>query len=116
MMGDKLNILGLLKNAKKMQENFASAQDALSKLKVTGEAMGGDVTVTVGGDFQIHELNVKPELYQEDTNVVEELIMAAANDALRKVKDETQSRMMGGGGSDLLGDLMGGGNKEEENA
>jgi len=102
-MGDKLNFLSMIKNAKKMQGMMEQAQEELAKVNVTGEAGAGAVKVMMSAKFVVKKVEIDDEILKEDKEVVEELIAAAINDANRKVEEITKSKMMD------FGDLMGGG-------
>ena len=108
MIGGKFNIGSLMKNAKKIQEMMQQAQEELSKIRVTGEAGGGWVTVVVTAQHEVIELNLSDELLQESKEVQEELIKAAFNDASQKAAAITQEKMMS------AGNLLGGSNDDDE--
>jgi DNA-binding YbaB/EbfC family protein len=108
MAGFNLGGLGnLMKNAGKIQEAMKKQQEELEKTEVTGEAAAGDVTVTMTAKHQVRSIQVTDELWQEDKSIVEDLIIAAINDANNKVEKITQERMSGLGqmfGIDIPGD------------
>lgn len=95
MFGDKFNLGSIIKNAKKMQEMVQKAQEELAKLEVTGEAGAGAVKVTMSGEFFIRNIQLDPEILKEEPSVIEELIAAAVNEAVQKIKDYSQKSMMG---------------------
>ena len=94
------NIAQLMQQAQKMQENLQRAQEELANLEVTGNAGGGMVTVTLSGKGDLKRLAIDPSLVDPaEKEVLEDLIVAAFNDAKLKVEqhvaEETQ-KLMGG--------------------
>lgn len=85
----------ILKQAQAMQENLKKAQEELAKVEVTGAAGGGLVSVTMSGRHDVRKVQIDPSLLQEDKEVLEDLIAAAINDAVRKVEQTAQERMSG---------------------
>ncbi|KPK70354.1 MAG: nucleoid-associated protein [Acidithiobacillales bacterium SM23_46] len=85
----------ILKQAQAMQENLKKAQEELTKVEVTGAAGGGLVAVTMSGRHDVRKVQIDPSLLQEDKEVLEDLIAAAINDAVRKVEQTAQERMSG---------------------
>lgn len=85
----------ILKQAQAMQENLKKAQEELAKLEVTGAAGGGMVSVTMSGRHDVRKVQIDPSLLQEEKEVLEDLIAAAINDAVRKVEEIAQTRMSG---------------------
>ena len=88
-----------------MQKQMEESQKALEEKEFSAAAGGGAVTVTVSGKKEITSVKLKEEVVDpDDIEMLEDLIMAAANEALRKVEEETQNSM-----SKLTGGLgMGG--------
>ncbi len=85
---------GLMKQAKKMQEDLQKAQEEVANLEVTGQAGGGLVTITLSGSGEARGVSIDKSLMDpEETDVLEDLILAAFADAKRKADDETQERM-----------------------
>jgi DNA-binding YbaB/EbfC family protein len=88
-----MNIQNMMKQAQQMQERL---QREMAELKVEGNAGGGMVTVIVNGAKQIHSLKIDPEVVsKDDIEMLQDLIVAAINDAHRKA-DEAMSQKMGG--------------------
>ena len=88
-----MNIQQMMKQAQQMQERL---QKQMAELKVEASAGGGMVTVVVNGSKQIQSLKIEPEVVsKEDVEMVQDLIVAAVNDAQRKV-DEEMAQKMGG--------------------
>ena len=88
-----MNIQQMMKQAQQMQERL---QREMADLKVEASAGGGMVTVTVNGAKQIQSLKIDPEVVsKDDVEMLQDLIVAAVNDAQRKAEEEL-SRKMGG--------------------
>ncbi|GAB5500048.1 MAG: YbaB/EbfC family nucleoid-associated protein [Pseudohongiellaceae bacterium] len=89
----------LMNQAKQLQEKMQQAQEDLAKLEVKGESGAGLVTVSMNGKHDVKAVRLADTLLEEDKEVVEDLIAAAVNDAVRKVEEknkETMSGMAGG--------------------
>jgi len=85
---------GLMKQAKEMQENLARAQEKLSELEVIGESAGGMVSVTMNGKHEVRQMKIEPSfLVPSEVEVLEDLIVAAMNDARRKVEVAAKQHM-----------------------
>ena len=88
-----MNIQQMMKQAQQMQERM---QKEMAGLKVEGNAGGGMVTVVVNGAKQMQSLKIDPEVVsKDDVEMLQDLIVAAINDAHRKA-DEEMSQKMGG--------------------
>ena len=88
-----MNIQQMMKQAQQMQERL---QRQMAELKVEGNAGGGMVTVVVNGAKQIQSLKIDPEVVsKDDVDMLQDLIVAAINDAQRKA-DEEMAQKMGG--------------------
>jgi DNA-binding YbaB/EbfC family protein len=88
-----VNIQQMMKQAQQMQERL---QKQMSELRVEGNAGGGMVTVIVNGAKQVQSLKIDPEVVsKEDVEMLQDLIMAAINDAQRKA-DDAMAQQMGG--------------------
>ena len=97
-----MNINQMMKQAQQMQERL---QKQMADMRVEASAGGGMVTVVVNGSKQLQSLKIDPEVVsKEDVEMLQDLILAAINDAHRKA-DEELSRQMGGmmGGLKLPG-------------
>lgn len=84
---------GLMKQAQKMQENMQKAQEELANMEVTGQAGGGLVSVVMTGRHDVRRVAIDQSLMDEDKEMLEDLLAAAVNDAVRQVERETQERM-----------------------
>jgi DNA-binding YbaB/EbfC family protein len=78
-----------------MQENMKQAQDAIAAMEVEGEAGGGMVKVVMTGRHDVKRVTIAPTLLSEDTDMLEDLVAAAMNDAVRKVETASQQKMAG---------------------
>lgn len=83
----------LMKQAQQMQENLQKAQEEIAKLEVTGESGAGLVKVTMNGRHDVRGVELDASLMEEDKEILEDLIAAAVNDAVRKVESTTQEKM-----------------------
>lgn len=98
----------LMQEAKKMQDRMQEAQKELENLLVTGTAGGGLVKVEMTGRHDVKKVILDEDLLEDDKSMVEDLIAAAVNDAVRKVEQETRGKMAGlTAGLDLPTDLGG---------
>lgn len=85
----------LMKQAQAMQENLRKAQEQLASIEVTGSSGGGMVNVTMTCRHDIKRVQIDPSLMQDEREVLEDLIAAAMNDAVRKVEKTTEEKMAG---------------------
>jgi DNA-binding YbaB/EbfC family protein len=91
----------IMQQAQRMQEELKRAQEEIAKLEITGQAGAGMVTVTITGAHEMRRVKIDPSLLG-DAEMLEDLIVAASNDANNKLAQETQSRMAGvAGGMNL---------------
>ncbi len=85
----------LMKQAQAMQENMRRAQEELAKIEVIGTAGGGLVSVTMTCRHDVRRVQIDPSLMQDDKEVLEDLIAAAVNDAVRKAEQASQEKLAG---------------------
>ena len=85
----------IMMQARQMQENFQEAQKEMEKLTVDGESGAGLVKVRMNGKHDVVSVVLDDSLFQEDKPVIEDLIGAAVNDAVRKL-DEKSQKSLGG--------------------
>jgi DNA-binding YbaB/EbfC family protein len=83
----------LMKQAQQMQADLQKAQAEIANLEVTGESGGGMVRVTMTGRHDLRRVEIDDTLIGEDKEMLEDLIVAAVNDAVRRVEAESQERM-----------------------
>jgi len=89
------NMQGMMKQMQKMQKKMAQAQEELGEKRIEGTAGGGMVTITVTGHKEVVEVKIKPEVVDsDDIEMLEDLVLAATNDALKKA-DELTNQTMG---------------------
>jgi DNA-binding YbaB/EbfC family protein len=91
----KNQLAGLMKQAQAMQENMKLAQEAIAAMEVEGEAGGGMVKVVMTGRHDVKRVTIAPTLLAEDKDMLEDLVAAAMNDAVRKVEAASQQKMAG---------------------
>jgi nucleoid-associated protein EbfC len=93
-MGNMGNMSNMLKQAQKLQEEMAKAQEELKNRTVDASVGGGAVQVVVSGKNELLELKIKPEAVDpEDVEMLEDMIKAAVNEGLRKVEELVSSEM-----------------------
>ena len=85
----------IMKQAQQMQENLRKAQEELARVEVTGSAAGGLVSVVMTCRHDVKRVTIDPALLKDDKEVLEDLVAAAVNDAVRKVEETTQQKMGG---------------------
>jgi DNA-binding YbaB/EbfC family protein len=85
---------GLMKQAQQMQENMKKAQDALATIDVEGQAGSGAVKVVMSCKYEAKRVSIDPSV-MDDREMLEDLIVAALNDAARKVETTSQEKMSG---------------------
>jgi DNA-binding YbaB/EbfC family protein len=96
----------MMKQAQAMQENMKKAQEELAEMEVEGQSGGGLVSIIMSCRHDVRRVAIDPELAGDDIEVLEDLVAAAFNDALRKVEATTQEKMGGlTAGLDLPGGL-----------
>jgi hypothetical protein len=89
-----INPFDLLKNAQKMQEQMNSFQEKLAEITATGAAGGGLVEVDLNGKLELIAVRIAPQMMDgADTELLQDLIVAAFNDGLSKVKEEIGSEV-----------------------
>ena len=91
----KGGLSNLMKQAQAMQENLRRAQEELARVEVTGTAAGGLVSVTMTCRHDVKRVQLDASLLQDDKEVLEDLIAAAVNDAVRKVEKTSQEKLAG---------------------
>jgi DNA-binding YbaB/EbfC family protein len=91
----KGNLSNLMKQAQQFQENLQKAQAELANMEVTGESGAGMVKVVMTGRHDVRRVSIDPTLMGEDKEMLEDLIAAAVNDAVRKVEKNSQDKLSG---------------------
>ena len=91
----KGGIAGLMKQAQQMQENMKRMQEELATIEVEGQSGAGLVKVTMTCRHDVKRVAIDPSLVSDDKEMLEDLIAAAFNDAVRRVESTVQERMGG---------------------
>ena len=87
------DLMGLMGKAKEMQAKFEAMQQEVASIEATGQAGGGMVSVTLSGKMEMRALKIDPSLFKEDeVEILEDLILAAHNDAKAKVEAVLQEK------------------------
>jgi DNA-binding YbaB/EbfC family protein len=87
------DLMGLMGKAKEMQAKFEAMQQEVASIEATGQAGGGMVSVTLSGKMEMRSLKIDPSLFKEDeVEILEDLILAAHNDAKAKVEAVLQEK------------------------
>ena len=92
-MFNKGQLAGLMKQAQAMQDNMKKAQDELGNLEVTGESGAGLVKVTMTCKHDVKRVAIDPSLLADDKDMLEDLVAAAFNAAVRKAEDLSSEKM-----------------------
>ena len=85
----------LMKQAQQMQENMRKAQEELANIEVEGQAGAGLVKLVMTCKFKVKRVSIDPSLLGEDKDMLEDLVMAAMNDAVAKAEATTQAKLAG---------------------
>ncbi|MCL2658455.1 MAG: YbaB/EbfC family nucleoid-associated protein [Betaproteobacteria bacterium] len=88
------NLAGLMKQAQQMQENMKKVQDSLATIEVEGESGAGMVKIQMTCKYDVRRVTIDPSV-MDDKEMLEDLIAAAVNDAVRKVEATSQEKMAG---------------------
>ena len=91
----KNQLAGLMKQAQAMQENMKRAQDELAAIEVEGQSGAGLVKVVMTCKHDVKRVAIDPSLLADDKDMLEDLVAAAVNDAVRRVEATTQEKMSG---------------------
>ncbi len=87
------DLIGLMGKAKDLQAKFETMQEEIAQIEISGQSGGGLVSVTLTGKFEMKALKIDPSLFKEDEiEILEDLIVAAHNDAKAKLEAEMQKR------------------------
>lgn len=94
-----MDLNDLMKQAQAMQQNMADAQEKLAQKEVEGESGAGMVKVVMNGRHDVKNVSIDPSILSEDKELLEDLLAAAVNDAVRKIEAsnrESMSNLAGG--------------------
>ena len=102
-MPQQPNMNQMMKQVQKMQADMVKAQEALANETVEASAGGGMVTVTITGDLQVKDIVIAPDAIDpEDPELLQDMVLAAVNAAIRQAQELAATRMSGlTGGMDL---------------
>lgn len=90
----QMNMQQMMKQAKKMQEQLAAAQENIAASTVEASAGGGMVKVSMNGDMQLQSITIDPDAFDpEDVEILQDMIMAAVNEAVRSVNELANKQM-----------------------
>ena len=89
----KQQLAGLMKQAQQMQENMKKMQEQLGQVEVEGQSGAGLVKVTITCRNDVKRIAIDPSLLADDKDMLEDLIVAAMNDALRKAEQTAAERL-----------------------
>lgn len=92
-MFNKGQLAGLMKQAQNMQDNMKKAQEELGTIEVTGESGAGLVKVTMTCKHDVKRVQIDPSLLADDKDMLEDLVAAAFNAALKKAEDTSSEKM-----------------------
>ena len=85
----------MMKQAQQMQENMQKMQDKLAEIEVEGQSGAGLVKVTMTCRHDVKRIQIDPSLLKDDKEMLEDLVAAAVNDAVRKIESTVQEKMSG---------------------
>lgn len=91
----KGGIGNLMKQAQKMQADMQKAQEEVANLEVTGQSGGGLVSIVMNGRHDVKRVSIDDSLFADDKDMLEDLIAAAINDAVRQVERQSSEKMSG---------------------
>ncbi len=91
----KGGMAGLMKQAQEMQEKMARVQEELANAEVTGQSGAGLVSVVMNGRHDVKRVSIDDSLLAEEKDILEDLVAAAFNDAVRKLEKTNQEKMAG---------------------
>lgn len=83
----------MMKQAQEMQEKMQKAQEEIAKAEVLGEAGAGMIKITMNGRHDVLSVSIDPSVMEEDKELLEDLLAAAVNDAVRKVEQNSRQQM-----------------------
>ncbi|MDN5939338.1 MAG: YbaB/EbfC family nucleoid-associated protein [Salinisphaera sp.] len=83
----------LMQQAQEMQGQVQKAQEELAHVEVTGESGAGMVRVVMNGKHEVRAVHIDPSVFEDDRELLEDLVAAACNDAVQRVTTTTQEKM-----------------------
>jgi hypothetical protein len=94
-MINKGQLAGLMKQAQQMQETMRKMQEQLATIEIEGQAGAGMVKVVMTCRYDVKRVSIDPSLLADDREMLEDLVAAAVNDAVRRVESTVQEKMAG---------------------
>ena len=95
----QMNMQQMMKQARKMQEQLAAAQEKLKDVEVSASAGGGMVKVVATGELQVKSIEISPEACDpEDVEMLQDMVLAAVNDALASAQEAAGNQMSAAAG------------------
>lgn len=92
--GKGVNQAGMMKQIQKMQDDMQKAQEEVENSEFTSSSGGGAVEVTVNGSHEVKSIKIKPEVVDpDDVEMLEDMLIAAINEAMRKASDTMEREM-----------------------
>ena len=85
----------IMKQAQAMQKNMEKAKEELANMEVTGSAGGGLVSVVMTGRHDLKKVSIDDSIFSDDKEMLEDLLAAAVNDAVRNIEKQTQDKYSG---------------------
>jgi nucleoid-associated protein EbfC len=89
----KAQIAGLMKQAQSMQDNLRKTQEELALMEVEGQSGAGLVKITMTCKHAVKRVEIDPSLLADDKDMLEDLVAAAFNDAIRRAEEVSESKM-----------------------
>ena len=89
----KNQLAGLMKQAQKMQDDMKKAQDELASIEIEGQSGAGLVKVTMNCKHDVKRVQIDPSLLEDDKEMLEDLVAAAVNDAVRRVEEASAAHL-----------------------
>jgi nucleoid-associated protein EbfC len=87
------NMGNMMKQAQVMQDRMQKAQEDIAAFETTGESGGGMVKVTMDGEHHVSKIEINDSVFQDDKEMCEDLLVAACNDAVRRLENYSKERM-----------------------
>ena len=84
---------GMMRKAQQMQEDMKKAQEEIANMEVEGQSGGGMVKVLMNGRHELRKVDLDDSLMSDDKEMIEYLVAAAVNDAVRKIEQQSSERM-----------------------
>lgn len=92
-MFNKAGLGNFMKQAQQMQEKMQKMQEEIASIEVTGESGAGLVKITINGAHNCRRIQIDPSLFGDDQDMLEDLVAAAFNDAVRRIAETQKEKM-----------------------